>query len=146
MKIEIRTECFDPWEEVRCYQEQGAMRPGSFGACTVFVGTMRDFNEGEPVSEMVLEHYQGMTEKQLIKLAEQAQSSYALLDLLLLHRVGEIRPNMPIVLIAVWSAHRAAALEACRELIETLKTRATFWKKETLSGRQRWVARNTPGH
>lgn len=146
MKIEIRNTPFDPWKEVAEYQSaSGSLSPGSFGACAVFVGTMRDFNEGDDVRSMELEHYPGMTENQLQTLAQNASSDYGLLDLLLLHRVGEIDPNDPIVLVAAWSAHRAEALTACREMMEILKSKATFWKKEKLANRERWVEKNTPG-
>jgi len=144
LKIEIRPQPYDPWKEVKEYQ-QCALIPGSFGACATFVGTMRDFNEGDRVSEMELEHYPGMTEAQLGHLANDAQSRHELLDILILHRVGKITPADPIVLVAVWSAHRAAAFDACREMMEALKSKATFWKKETLPDHQRWVEKNTPG-
>ena len=134
MKVEIRPTPFDPWKEVAEYQGvSSGLLPGSFGACAVFVGTMRDFNEGDDVSSMELEHYPGMTENQLETMAQNTCSDHGLLDLLLLHRVGGIRPNDPIVLVAAWSAHRAAALAACREVMEILKSKATFWKKEKLS-------------
>ena len=143
MLIEIRPQPFAPWQEVEQYQQN--LAPGSFGACAAFVGTMRDFNQGEPVRGMALEHYAGMTERQLTQLTEQAISRHELIDALLLHRIGELRPNDPIVLVAAWSAHRAAAFTACREIMEMLKSRATFWKKETLSEGERWVEGNTPG-
>ena len=145
MKIEIRPEAYDPWIEVSEYQKNGGLQPGSFGACATFVGTMRDFNQGDDVTEMVLEHYEGMTEHQLKELAAECQEKHGLLDVLILHRVGRIQPNDPIVLVVAWSAHRAAAFDACREMMEMLKSRATFWKKETLVEGERWVDRNTPG-
>ena len=146
MKIEIRPSPYDPWREIEVYQAASrVLLPGSYGACAVFVGTMRDFNEGDEVSTMVLEHYPRMTENQLEELATKAFEEQNLIDLLLLHRIGEIHPNDPIVLVAAWSAHRAAALTACREIMEALKSKATFWKKEKLSDRERWVEKNTPG-
>ena len=145
MRIEIRHKPYDPWQEISDYQENGALVAGSYGACATFVGTMRDFNEGDDVASMVLEHYEGMTERQLRNLAEDAKTKHGLLDVLILHRVGEVFPNDPIVLVAAWSAHRAAAFDACREMMEMLKSKATFWKKETLNEGARWVARNTPG-
>ncbi len=143
MKIEIRTQDYDPWHEISSYQQQ--MSPGSYGATAVFVGTMRDFNEGEDVEAMLLEHYPGMTEKQLETLGQQAITQHELLDLLILHRVGEVRPNDPIVLVAAWSAHRKASFDASREVMEKLKSVATFWKKEQLGEGARWVEKNTPG-
>ncbi len=140
MLVEIRTQPFDPWREIGRYQErEDRLTPGSFGACAAFVGSMRDFNQGEAVGGMTLEHYAGMTELQLTRLAEAAMARHGLLDVLLLHRVGELRPSDPIVLVAAWSAHRAEAFAACREMMESLKSRATFWKKETLADGERWV-------
>ncbi len=144
MKIEIRPEPYDPWHEISAYQLDGALSPGSFGACAVFVGTMRDFNDGSDVSSMVLEHYEGMTQRQLFDLAQLSLTEHGLLDVLILHRVGKISPNDPIVLVAAWSAHRAAAFDACREMMEMLKSRATFWKKEARSDGDHWVSQNTP--
>ena len=144
MRVEIRPQPFAPWREVGDYQERH-LAPGAFGASAVFVGSMRDFNRGEPVRNMALEHYAGMTERQLTQLTEEAVRRHNLLDALLLHRIGNLRPNDPIVLVATWSAHRAEAFTACREIMEALKTRATFWKKETLTDGERWVEGNTPG-
>ena len=107
---------------------------------------MRDFNEGDEVQGMFLEHYPGMTEKALQAIAEQASERWALLDVLIVHRVGELLPGEPIVLVAVWSAHRKAAFEACREVMETLKSCAPFWKREQLAEGQRWVEKNTTGY
>jgi molybdopterin synthase catalytic subunit len=146
MKVEIREHPYDPWSELAAYQSGSEqLVPGRYGACASFVGTMRDFNEGDDIRGMFLEHYPGMTEKQLAGLGAEAMASHDLLDVLILHRVGEIRPNDPIVLVAAWSAHRKAAFDACREMMEMLKSRATFWKKEQLSDHSRWVERNTPG-
>lgn len=140
MRIEIHPQPFSPWRELERHQNE--LPRGKFGACAVFVGTMRDFNLGDEVTGMTLEHYAGMTEHQLTALAEHAVKSHDLLDVLLLHRVGDIEPNDAIVLVAAWSAHRAGAFTACREMMEALKTRATFWKKEKLRDGERWVAGN----
>ncbi len=143
MKVEIRPDAYDPWAELATYQSE--MPAGSYGATAVFVGTMRDFNEGDDVESMLLEHYPGMTEKQLESLAESATHDHDLLDVMILHRVGVVRPNDPIVLVAAWSAHRKAAFDASREVMEKLKSVATFWKKEQLKEGTRWVEKNTPG-
>ncbi|MCG6864483.1 MAG: molybdenum cofactor biosynthesis protein MoaE, partial [Thiogranum sp.] len=119
--------------------------PGQFGATAVFVGTMREFSAGDNVQSMVLEHYPGMTEKHLEKICGQARTRWELNDSLIVHRVGELHPGDPIVLVAVWSAHRKAAFEASRWLMEELKTQAPFWKKEQLADASRWVEKNTPG-
>ncbi|MGH8119226.1 MAG: molybdenum cofactor biosynthesis protein MoaE, partial [Gammaproteobacteria bacterium] len=116
-----------------------------YGAMASFVGTMRDYNEGAEVREMVLENYPGMTEKHLESICGEAAKKWELLEVLVLHRVGHIHSGDPIVLVAVWSAHRAAAFDACRFIMEDLKSRAPFWKQETLAGGKRWVTRNTPG-
>lgn len=145
MNSEIRERPFDPWREVADYQQASRMGAGKFGATAVFVGTMRDSNEGQGVTRMSLEHYQGMTERHLKEIAAQAEARWELLDGLILHRVGDLEPGEPIVLVAVWSAHRAAAFEASRYIMEDLKSRAPFWKKEALLGGERWVEKNTSG-
>ena len=146
MKVEVHSEPFDPWAELARYQAGAQELHGQFGATAAFVGTMRDFNEGDAVQGMTLEHYPGMTERYLEEISRTAAQRWGVLDSLILHRVGELRPNDPIVLVAVWSAHRADAFEACRYLMEELKSRAPFWKKEELeAGRSRWVEHNTPG-
>lgn len=144
MKIEILPQPFDPWRTLADYQQQMA-GAGRYGATAVFVGTMRDVNEGDAVRAMTLEHYPGMTEQFLRQLGEQTVARWELLDALIVHRVGDLAPNDPIVLVAVWSAHRTAAFEAARHLMEELKSRAPFWKKEQLEQGSRWVEHNTPG-
>ena len=134
MHIEIRPEAFDPWHEISQFQRSSSLRAGSYGACATFVGTMREFNLGDNVSSMHLEHYAGMTEQLLASHAQSVVQEYDLLELLVLHRVGDIYPNDPIVLVAAWSAHRASAFDGCRDMMEHLKSKATFWKKETISG------------
>jgi molybdopterin synthase catalytic subunit len=105
---------------------------------------MRDFNDDRAVQAMTLEHYPGMTEKHLRRIRDEALRRWDILDALIIHRVGEVRPNDPIVLVAVWSAHRTPAFDACRYLIEELKTRAPFWKKETSPESAQWVEHNSP--
>lgn len=145
MAIEIRSTLLSPWRLISEY-EQAQNLQGKYGATAVFVGSMRDFNEDERVQNMHLEHYPGMTEKYLQDLAEQAKQKWQLLDVLLIHRVGEVKPGDTIVVVATWSAHRAHAYEANRYLMEELKSRAPFWKKEELvNGNSRWVEKNTPG-
>ena len=145
MRIEVRAQAFDPWVEIGRYQTGVLSQQSRYGATAVFVGTMRDVNETAAVHAMTLEHYPGMTERHLQRIAEEAMGRWGIIDILILHRVGEMHPGDPIVLIAVWSAHRAAAFEACRFLIEDLKSRAPFWKKERLDTGFRWVEKNTPG-
>jgi molybdopterin synthase catalytic subunit len=145
MTIAIHDVPFDPWALLKEYQ-QAHLESGKYGATAVFVGSMRDFNEGDNVVAMTLEHYPGMTEKYLQSIADEAADRWAILDSLIVHRVGDIKPDDTIVLVAVWSAHRAHAYEANRYLMEQLKSSAPFWKKETLQDNtQRWVEKNTAG-
>ena len=142
--IELRDKEFNPWKELQSYQQ--ALTAGKYGACCNFVGSMRDFNDGDDVSKMTLEHYPGMTEKFLQTICDEASEKWPLLDCLIIHRVGDISPNDSIVLTAAWSAHRDASFAACRYLIEELKHRAPFWKKENTEKGDRWVSENTPAN
>ena len=144
MKVEIRKDNFDPWQEVAQFEQQ--LPVGKFGATAAFVGTMRDFNEGDSVSELELEHYPGMTEYQLESVSHAVMQELEINDVLVVHRVGIIYPGDAIVLVVVCSPHRAQAFEACERIVEYLKSKAPFWKKESLSeGRTRWVEHNTQG-
>ncbi len=143
--IELRETPFEPYAEVLRHQAGASLRAGQYGATSIFVGTMRDFNEGNSVTRLWLEHYPGMTERELGRIVDEARTRWPVLETLVIHRVGEVYPDEPIVLVAVWSAHRAAALQACSFLIEALKHRAPFWKKESLASGNRWVETNTPG-
>ena len=109
------------------------------GVCS-FVGLVRDFGGGDrPVAEMTLEHYPRMTEKALAEIEAEARSRWPLEETLIIHRHGELRPGERIVLVAAASAHRQAAFEACRFLIDWLKTKAPFWKQERTPEGSRWV-------
>ncbi len=144
--VRLEHEPFDPWPTLVEYQRTQFDDPAAAGATSVFIGTMRDHNEGDEVRSMMLEHYPGMTEQHLRQIIAEARSRWDVLACLIVHRVGEIRPADTIMLTAVWSAHRKQAFEACRYLVEELKHRAPFWKRETLvSGETRWVETNTPG-
>jgi molybdopterin synthase catalytic subunit len=122
--------------------EQEALWRGNpgVGALVSFVGLMRDINEGVGVSAMTLEHYPGMTERALAAIAEEAAGRWDLEGVSIVHRVGPLRPQDPIVFVGVVSAHRGEAFRACEFLIDYLKTRAPFWKKETTAAGERWVA------
>lgn len=137
MTVMLNRNAFDPWQEL-AQMETGLAR-GKQGACASFVGTMRDFNAGDNIRSMTLEHYPEMTQKFLETVSTEAVSRWGLNDCLIIHRYGEIMPGDAIVLIATWSAHRAEAFDACRFLIEELKARAPFWKKETTDTGERWV-------
>ncbi|MCX7074631.1 MAG: molybdenum cofactor biosynthesis protein MoaE [Methylococcales bacterium] len=141
MTIKICDAAFEPFAEIQTFQNALALN-GKFGATSIFIGTMRDFNDGDDVQAMLLEHYDGMTQKQLTKIVTTTKSKWQILDFLIVHRIGEILPNEPIVLVAVWSAHRNEAFEACRYLMEELKANAPFWKLEKLATNQnRWVSK-----
>ena len=140
MKIRVQSEAFDLGAEV------DAMRAGrtDIGAIASFVGLARDLNEGSGVAAMTLEHYPGMTEKALAALVDEANSRWTLLDVSVIHRVGRLLPGDPIVLVAVASSHRGEAFAACEFIMDYLKTRAPFWKREATPEGARWVdARET---
>jgi molybdopterin synthase catalytic subunit len=133
--VRITSDPFDPTAET------GALRDGNarIGAIVTFLGLMRDINEGVRVSRMFLEHYPGMTEKALQDIVDDAGSRWDVQGVRVVHRVGEIRPEEPIVLVAVASRHRGEAFRACEFVIDYLKTRAPFWKKEITDRGERWV-------
>lgn len=141
MAIEIRKTSFDPSDEILQAQTNNPGLAAKFGATVSFVGTMRDFNQEESVSGMILEYYPGMTEKYLQAISTEAANQWSFLDSLIIHRVGTLLPNDVIVLVVIWSAHRAAAFEACRYIMDELKHRAPFWKKEIIHNGDdsRWV-------
>jgi molybdopterin synthase catalytic subunit len=122
--------------------EVDALRSGrpQIGAIVTFLGLMRDLNEGERVESMTLEHYPGMTEKALEAIVADAASRWTLEGVRVVHRIGDLLPEDPIVLVAVASRHRGEAFRACELIIDYLKTRAPFWKKERVGGGERWVA------
>ena len=145
MTVRICAEAFDPFAELSAFQTALGERRRGIGALASFIGSMRDFNAEEAVEAMVLEHYPGMTDKHLERIAAEARAKWRLDEVLIVHRVGEILPGDPIVLVATWSAHRAHAFESCRAVMEDLKSSAPFWKKERTVSGSRWVANNTPG-
>ena len=109
------------------------------GAVASFVGLMRDANDGHSIHAMTLEHYPGMTEKALTAICAEAQARWELLETLVVHRVGALEPGDRIVLVGVSSAHRGDAFAACEFIMDYLKTRAPFWKKESTPQGERWV-------
>ena len=139
MKIEIITEQFDPWELLVDYKKNQLQNYSKIGASSIFLGTMRDFNDEEDIKTMELEHYPGMTEKYLTKLVNDSIKKFKIIDGLVVHRVGLLKPTDPIVLVATWSEHRDNAFNATREIMESLKSEAPFWKKETTNNGFRWV-------
>ncbi len=135
MPVRIQTDDFDLTTEI------AALRAGraGVGAVVSFVGTVRDINQGTGVSSLTLEHYPGMTDKSLEDIVGQAKSRWQLDEVLVIHRVGPLQPLDQIVLVAVTCAHRGEAFEACEFVMDWLKTRAPFWKKEVTPQGERWV-------
>ncbi|MET0732343.1 MAG: molybdopterin synthase catalytic subunit MoaE [Casimicrobiaceae bacterium] len=135
MTVRVQAEDFDVAREI------AAMRAGDarVGAVASFIGTVRDVNDAATVSTLTLEHYPGMTEKALEAIVGEARARFDIFDALVIHRVGELRPTDQIVLVVVTGAHREAAFDACRFLMDYLKTRAPFWKKERTPTGARWV-------
>jgi molybdopterin synthase catalytic subunit len=109
------------------------------GAVVSFVGTVRDMNDGDDVAELELEHYPGMTERALHDIVEQARARWPLYGVLVIHRIGPLRPQDQIVLVACTAAHRGEAFAACEFIMDYLKTDAPFWKKEQTPNGARWV-------
>jgi molybdopterin synthase catalytic subunit len=135
MPIRIQTEDFDVAREL------AALRAGklSVGAVVAFIGTVRDINEDSRIATMTLEHYPGMTEKALAAIVDAAKARWDIVDAVVIHRIGALAPADQIVLVGVAGAHRGEAFAACEFIIDYLKTRAPFWKKEDTSAGARWV-------
>lgn len=134
--IRVQTEDFDVGAEMQLFRQTCA---GRAGAITTFVGLMRDYHHEQSVSRMELEYYPGMTEKAFKQLEAEALKRWELQQILIIHRVGVLKPADQIVLVMVASAHRKAAFEACEYLIDQLKTRVPLWKKETREDGAHWV-------
>ncbi|MEL0280287.1 MAG: molybdenum cofactor biosynthesis protein MoaE [Gammaproteobacteria bacterium] len=139
MYIEIINEEFDPWQKLVEYKRAQLKDKTNIGACSVFLGTMRDINSGDEIKSMELQHYPDMTESYLEKIVENATKKFKIIDSIVLHRVGLVSPSDPIVLVATWSEHRQDAFDATREIMESLKSEAPFWKKESTDKGFRWV-------
>jgi molybdopterin synthase catalytic subunit len=135
MTVRIQHEDFDVSREI------AALRAGNaqIGAVASFIGVVRDLNDGDRVAEMTLEHYPGMTEKAIAGIIEQACTRWQIYDALAIHRIGRLLPLDQIVLVVVTSAHRGDAFAACEFIMDYLKTRAPFWKKEQTPDGARWV-------
>ncbi|MEL7292035.1 MAG: molybdopterin synthase catalytic subunit MoaE [Pseudomonadota bacterium] len=120
--------------------EYDALAEGSSaGAVVSFVGKVRDMNLGDSVTGLSLEHYPGMTEKALNEICDQAEQRWPLLKTRVIHRIGDLDIGDQIVFVGVSSAHRGAAFEACEFIMDYLKTKAPFWKKERTTDSSRWV-------
>lgn len=143
MKVLITDKTLDPAKEVAAH-EKAALEAGKHGGVVTFVGTMRDFNDGQNVRAMHLDYYPGMTERHIEQVCQEAMDEWDIMDALVVHRVGEMVPTDPIVLVAVWSAHRKDSFDACRYIINYLKDSAPFWKCEiTTEGKKHWVEHNS---
>ena len=133
--VRVQEADFDLGAEIK------ALRLGNpaIGAVASFIGCVRDMNEGDSVGLMYLEHYPGMTERELEKICAEASARWDIFDTLVVHRVGELKPLDQIVCVVVTSAHRGESFAACEFIMDYLKTRAPFWKRESTPQGERWV-------
>lgn len=134
-KVRVQEADFDLSAEVAALRAENP----KVGAVACFIGTVRDLNEGSAIETMELEHYPGMTEKSLEGIADQARERWPGSDVLIVHRVGKLKPLDQIVLVATTAMHRAEAFESCAFVMDYLKTQAPFWKKEKTERGERWV-------
>jgi molybdopterin synthase catalytic subunit len=134
-RVRIQGEDFDLSSEVAALRNDDR----GVGAVAAFIGTVRDRNDGEGVSEMALEHYPGMTERAIEAMIDEACRRFELRAARVVHRVGRLKPMDQIVLVAVTAAHRGQAFQACEFLMDYLKTQAPFWKQEHTAAGTRWV-------
>jgi molybdopterin synthase catalytic subunit len=143
MAVRVTTDDFDLTREVDALKAAQGARAAQIGAVACFVGTVRDMNEDRgvaaQVSTLTLEHYPGMTERSLEAIIEEARGRWDIFDALIVHRVGEMRPRDQIVLVVTVGAHRGEAFAACEFIMDYLKTRAPFWKKERTPDGERWI-------
>src|SRR5678815_2672407 len=135
MPVRVQHEDFDVGRELAALRN----RDPSIGAVAAFVGTVRDVNADASVSGMTLEHYPGMTEKAVAAIVAEAKARWSIAEALVIHRVGPLQPADQIVLVACTSAHRGEAFAACEFIMDYLKTRAPFWKKEDTPQGAHWV-------
>ncbi len=135
MPVRIQHEDFDAGAEI------ALLRAGDprIGAVASFVGVARDGNDGASVSSMTLEHYPGMTERAIEAIVARAKARWQVFEVLVIHRIGELKPLDQIVLVAATSSHRGDAFAACEFVMDYLKTEAPFWKKESTAEGDRWV-------
>ena len=134
-RVSIRSDDFDLGAEVAALRQGD----GGVGAVAAFIGTVRDRNDGAAVQSLELEHYPGMTEAAIEAMIDEAMRRFEIRAARVVHRVGVLAPSAQIVLVAVTSAHRGQAFQACEFLMDYLKTQAPFWKKEAGPGGVRWV-------
>jgi len=135
MPVRIQTKDFDVGAEIAALRRDNP----KVGAVASFIGLCRDANDGTAVTKMTLEHYPGMTEKALEGIITEAKGRWSITNALIVHRVGELKPTDQIVLVVVTGAHRGETFAACEFIMDYLKTRAPFWKKEETPQGARWV-------
>ncbi len=135
VRIRVQAEPFDTGREV------GRLHAGApgVGAVASFLGVVRDENDERTVGSMLLEHYPGMTERAIERIVRDAGSRWPLSAVTVIHRIGALSPGDPIVLVACASSHRGGAFRACEFIMDFLKTKAPFWKKESMPDGERWV-------
>jgi molybdopterin synthase catalytic subunit len=134
-RVTIQEQDFDVAAEIAALRRDDA----GVGAVCSFIGTVRDRNDGSPVSAMELEHYPGMTEKAIEQMIDEALRRFDIRAARVIHRVGRLQVQDQIVLVVVTSAHRGESFQACEFLMDYLKTQAPFWKKESTPQGERWV-------
>ena len=135
MTVSVQVEDFDVGAQLNKLR----LASPNIGALVSFVGQVRDINDGDSISTLTLEHYPGMTESALQAIESEAKLRWDILDSLIIHRVGTLKPLDQIVLVAIVSAHRGEAFKACEFIMDYLKTQAPFWKKEATKQGERWV-------
>ncbi len=133
--VRVQTEPFELGQEFDAFLANDRRA----GAVASFVGRVRDLNDDQPIQQLELEHYPGMTEKVMRQVIQEAADRWSLFGARVIHRVGPLAPGENIVLVLTSSAHRHASLDACAFIMDHLKTRATFWKKEQTPAGERWV-------
>ncbi len=138
MIIRLQREDFDPERAVQAIDVKGS------GARVNFVGMVRDTAAGAPITALEIEHYPEMTQAELARIATHAQDQHHLHEVVIIHRYGYIERGERIMMVAVWSAHRAEAFMGCQAIVDALKTRAPFWKKEISPQGSAWVAGAMP--
>ena len=137
MNIRVQAEDIDIAEALRALSEPGA--DGHPGAVATFVGHVRDRDNGRTITAMAVEHYPGMTEAEMARIRDEAMARWPITKATIIHRIGRLLPGDRIVFVGCASAHRDAASEATRFIIDFLKTDAPFWKAEEIDGVISWV-------
>ena len=135
IRVKIQQEDFDLNAETRSLADASS----AVGGVNTFLGIVRDVNDNDDVSSLFLEHYPGMTEKQIKVIIKEACDRWDVIAATVIHRIGELHPGDQIVYVGVASSHRGDAFDACEYIIDYLKTRATFWKKEKTTDGERWL-------